>query len=233
VIQLGEERERVFLGGGLGIDNRKRLKLLDRAELEESLGFELGLKSLLINFHPVTLESENAVAQMSELLASLAELKDTRLIITMPNSDTNGRELRKMINQFITKYPNAHAYSSLGQLRYLSCVAHVDGVVGNSSSGLLEVPSFKKGTINIGVRQKGRLQASSVINCEANQASISDALIRLYSDSFRGVVGQTKNPYGDGGASEKVVTELKNFEIKKPFMKKFYDLSILDPENSE
>lgn len=233
VIQLGEQPERVFLVGGLGIDNIKRLKLLDKAELEKSLGFELGVKSLLINFHPVTLESENAVAQMSELLAALAELEDTHLIITMPNSDTNGRELKKMINQFITKYPNSHAYSSLGQLRYLSCVAHVDGVVGNSSSGLLEVPSFKKGTINIGVRQKGRLQASSVINCEANRASISDALNRLYSDSFKDVVGQTKNPYGEGGASEKVVTELKNFEIKRPLMKKFYDLSKLGLENSE
>jgi len=156
VIQLGEQPERVFLVGGLGIDNIKRLKLLDRAELEASIDFQLGAKNLLITFHPVTLETSTAEDQMAELLAALAELKDTQLIFTMPNADTDGRALIKMVQQFVAEHPNARAYTSLGQLRYLSCAAQVDGVVGNSSSGLAEVPSFKKGTINIGDRQRGR-----------------------------------------------------------------------------
>lgn len=225
VIQLGEQPERVFLVGGLGIDNIQRLKLLNRSELEASLGFKLGPKSLLINFHPVTLEAANAATQIRELLAALAELVDTQLIITMPNADTNGRAVKMMINQFVAEHPNAHAYSSLGQLRYLSCVAQVDGVVGNSSSGLLEVPSFKKGTINIGVRQRGRLQASSVINCDPSRQSIANALSRLYSTDFKAGLIQVDNPYGEGGASKKVVNILKNYDIRGLINKDFHDLS--------
>ena len=160
VIQLGEQPDHVFLVGGLGIDNIKRLPLLDRATLEASLDFKLGYKNLLITFHPVTLETATAASQMEELLAALAELKDTQLIFTLPNADTDGRALIKMVEQFVVQHPNARAYTSLGQLRYLSCIAQVDGVVGNSSSGLAEVPSFKKGTINIGDRQRGRFGAT-------------------------------------------------------------------------
>jgi GDP/UDP-N,N'-diacetylbacillosamine 2-epimerase (hydrolysing) len=134
VIQLGEQPDRVFLVGGLGIDNIKRLKLLNRAELESSLDFKLGQKNLLVTFHPVTLETATAADQMKELLAALAELPDTQLIFTMPNADTDGRALIKMVERFAAQHSNARAYTSLGQLRYLSCIAHVDGVVGNSSS---------------------------------------------------------------------------------------------------
>jgi GDP/UDP-N,N'-diacetylbacillosamine 2-epimerase (hydrolysing) len=165
VIQLGEQPEHVFLVGGLGIDNIKRLKLLGRNSLEADLGFKFGKKNLLITFHPVTLENSSAVTQMEALLAALVQLEDTQLIFTMPNADTDGRTLIKMVEQFASQHANAHAFTSLGQLRYLSCIAQVDGVVGNSSSGLAEVPSFKKGTINIGDRQRGRLQATSIINC--------------------------------------------------------------------
>ena len=185
VIQLGEQPDRVFLVGGLGIDNIKRLQLLDRSALEASLDFKLGPKNLLITFHPVTLETGTAEKQMEELLAALAALKDTELIFTLPNADTDGRVLIKMVEQFVAQHSNARAYTSLRQLRYLSCVAQVDGVVGNSSSGLAEVPSFKKGTINIGDRQRGRLQAKSVINCEATRESIASALGQLYSTDFQ------------------------------------------------
>lgn len=224
VIQLGEQPERVFLVGGLGIDNIKRLKLLDRAELEASLDFKLGQKNLLITFHPVTLEKATAADQMAELLAALAELKDTRLIFTLPNADTDGRVLIKMVEQFVAQHHNARAYTSLGQLRYLSCIAHVDGVVGNSSSGLLEVPSFKKGTINIGDRQRGRMQAASVINCEPARQSISAALGWLYNPKFKASLSQVRNPYGEGGASEKVVETIKQCEIDCIAKKAFYDL---------
>jgi GDP/UDP-N,N'-diacetylbacillosamine 2-epimerase (hydrolysing) len=224
VIQLGESPERVFLVGGLGIDNIKKLALLDRSELEKTLGFKLVAKNLLITFHPVTLEKATADDQMQTLLTALAELKDTHLIFTLPNADTDGRSLIKMVEQFVAKHPNASAYTSLGQLRYLSCIAQVDGVVGNSSSGLTEVPIFKKGTLNIGDRQRGRLQANSVINCEPTLESIRVALDQLYSSEFQASLKSVKNPYGEGGASEKIVDTLKYYDLSTLLKKKFHDL---------
>lgn len=225
VIQLGEQPDRVFLVGGLGIDNVKRLQLLDRDALEDSLDFKLGRKNLLVTFHPVTLETATAADQMKELLAALADLQDTHLIITLPNADTDGRTLIKMVEKFVAQHPNARAYTSLGQLRYLSCVAYVDGVVGNSSSGLAEVPSFKKGTINIGDRQRGRLQAASIINCEPNREGISAALGKLYSTDFQECLSRVINPYGDGGASEAIISEVKSVTLDGLLKKRFYDLS--------
>ena len=226
VIQLGEQPDRVFLVGGLGIDNIKRLQLLDRTTLEASLDFKLGVKNLLITFHPVTLETTTAASQMQELLAALAQLKDTQLIFTLPNADTDGRTLIEMVQNFVKQHINARAYTSLGQLRYLSCIAQVDGVLGNSSSGLAEVPSFKKGTINIGDRQRGRLQADSVINCEPTQRSIASALTQLYSPDFQARLHKVTNPYGEGGASTKVVNTLKCYPVEGIVKKFFYDLPI-------
>ncbi len=229
VIQLGENPERVFLVGGLGIDNIKRLKLLDRSEIETSLDFKFGQNSLLITFHPVTLETATAADQMSELLAALAGLKDTQLIFTLPNADTGSRELIRMVEQFAAGHPNARAFTSLGHLRYLSCVAQVDGVIGNSSSGLLEVPSFKKGTINIGDRQRGRLQAASVINCRPSRLDIASALEQLYSTEFQAGLSQARNPYGEGGASDKVVETIRHYASLDGIAKKeFYELPMRD-----
>ena len=224
VIQLGEQPERVFLVGGLGVDAIKHTALLDRKALEVSLDFRLGIKNLLITFHPVTLEMSTAADQMTELLVALAELNDTHLIFTLPNADTGGRVLINMVQQFVALHPNTRAYTSLGQLRYLSCMAHVDGVVGNSSSGLAEAPSFSKGTINIGDRQRGRLQATSVINCEPTRQSIAAALERLYSANFQASLGQVRNLYGEGGASEKVIEIVKHYAIEGIAKKVFYDL---------
>jgi GDP/UDP-N,N'-diacetylbacillosamine 2-epimerase (hydrolysing) len=223
VIQLGEQPERVFLVGGLGIDNIKRLQRLDRSSLEASLDFKLGPKNLLITFHPVTLETDTAEKQMEELLAALAALKDTQLIFTMPNADTDGRTLINMVEKFVAQHPNARAYTSLGQLRYLSCIAQVDGVVGNSSSGLAEVPSFKKGTINIGDRQRGRLQAESVISCAPTCESIAAALTQLYSTDFQSSLRQVINPYGEGGASEAIISTIKAVSLDGLLKKRFYD----------
>jgi GDP/UDP-N,N'-diacetylbacillosamine 2-epimerase (hydrolysing) len=226
VIQLGEDPNRVFLVGGLGLDSIKRLELLGREELETSLDFKLGPKNLLITFHPATLETSSAESQMTELLEALAVLKETQLIFTLPNADTDGRALIKMIQEFVTHHSNARAYSSLGQLRYLSCIAHVDAVVGNSSSGLLEAPSFKKGTIDIGSRQCGRLQAKSIIHCEPVRESITNALIKLYSREFQDGLNYVVNPYGDGGASEKILKILKLYPPVDLVKKIFYDLYI-------
>ena len=224
VIQLGEQPDRVLLVGGLGADNISRLKLLDREALQQSLGFELGQKSLLVCFHPATLETNTAAQQMAELLAALAELRNTQLVFTMPNADTDGRVLVQLIEQFVAQHANTRAYTSLGQLRYLSCMAHVDGVVGNSSSGLLEAPSFQKGTINIGDRQRGRLQAASVINCEPTRHSITAALVRLYSKEFQASLSKVRSPYGEGGASAAIVAKVKAVSLGTLHKKQFYKM---------
>lgn len=225
VIQLGEDPEHVFLVGGLGVDSIKCTKLLSREELEGSLGFKLGRRSLLITFHPPTLGCTNPEDQMREMFAALEELVDTQLIFTMPNADTGGRALTKLAGQFVAQHKNAHACISLGQQRYLSCIAHVDGVLGNSSSGLLEAPSFKKGTVNIGDRQRGRLKARSVIDCEPERKSIRSALQTLYSDRFQSTLESTSNPYGEGGASDKIVQTIKACKLDGLKRKRFYDLS--------
>lgn len=229
VIQLGEQPDRVFLVGGLGIDNINRLKLLDQTGLESSLNIKLGQRNLLITFHPVTLEITSAADQMAELLAALDELQDTQLIFTLPNADTEGRALIRMVEEFVAQHANAHAYTSLGQLRYLSCIAHVDGVVGNSSSGLIEVPCFRKGTINIGDRQRGRLRAASVIDCLPTRQSIGAALERLYSADFQASLRQVRNPYSEGGASDKIVEVIKNYPLDGIVKKTFYDLPVSWP----
>lgn len=226
VIQLGEQPEHVFLVGGLGIDNILRLKLLDRKELENTLDFKFQARNLLVTFHPVTLENNTSAVQMEELLAALSELPDTGLIFTMPNADTDGRALFQLIEDFCAHHPHSKAYTSLGQLRYLSCIKHVDGVVGNSSSGLAEVPSFKKCTINIGDRQRGRLCASSVIDCVPERSSIRTALARLYSEDFQRQLPSVVNPYGEGGASEAVVKILEQYPLDGLLKKRFYDLPV-------
>ena len=223
VIQLGEQPDQVFLVGGLGADNISRLKLLDREALQQSLGFELGQKSLLVCFHPATLETNTAAQQMAELLAALAELRNTQLVFTMPNADTDGRVLVQLIEHFVGQHANTRAYTSLGQLRYLSSMAHVDGVVGNSSSGLLEAPSFQKGTINIGDRQRGRLQAASVINCEPTRQSITSALGHLYSANFQSGLSKVISPFGEGGASNAIVAKIKSIPLSGVLKKRFYD----------
>lgn len=225
VIQLGEDPGRVFLVGGLGVDKIKKLNLLGREALETALGFKLGDKNLLITFHPATLENSPSGQQMQELLCALETTEDTHLIFTMPNADTGGRAVIAMIEKFVANRPNARAYSSLGDLRYLSCIRHVDGVVGNSSSGLTEVPSFGKGTVNIGDRQRGRLKAASVIDCKPDREAIGAALRQLYSPAFRGTLAAVRNPYGDGGASEKIVRLLKDQPLEYILKKSFHDFA--------
>lgn len=225
VIQLGEQPERVFLVGGLGLDNFKKLKLLDRPALEDSLGFKLGERNLLVTFHPVTLEDAKPADQMTELLVALEELDDTHLIFTMPNADTGGRVLAEMIEQYVASHANAHAFTSLGQLRYLSCIRHVDGLVGNSSSGLTEAPSFGKGTVNVGDRQRGRLKAVSVIDCGPDRKSVSSALNQLFSPEFQVKLKAIRNPYGEGGASEKIVKVLHVLPLEGLLKKSFNDIS--------
>lgn len=223
VIQLGEQPERVFNVGGLGVDSVHRAALLSKKDVERDLGISFATHNLMITFHPATLDDGDSTSQMSELLAALDEFPNTRLIFTMPNADTSGRELIRQTEQFVESHPNASAFTSLGQLRYLSCLQFVDGVVGNSSSGLTETPSFRKGTVNIGGRQRGRLKADSVIDCVPVRAAITAAIRRMYSLPFQQQLHTVRNPYGEGGASEKIVRIIQDEPLESIVKKTFYD----------
>jgi len=224
VIQLGENPSTVHLVGGLGVDAIKDLKLLNKDEIEETLGIKFAGKSLLVTFHPSTLENESPGVQIRELLASLSNRSDTTLIFTMPNADTGGFEIMEQIKDFVDKNDNAYSYESLGQLIYLSCMAIVDGVVGNSSSGILEAPTLKVGTVNIGYRQLGRIQSESIINALVNKESIDKALIKLFSSEFKSTLSDCRSPFGEGGASRKILRVLRDFKLEKNLQKFFYDL---------
>ena len=224
VIQLGEQPNRVFNVGGLGVDRIKNTKLLNKKEIEKILNFKFANKNLLVTFHPVTLEKNNEESHFKQLLLALKLLKDTNIIFTLPNADKNGQIIIKLIKNFVRKNSNAKSFSSLGQLNYLSCIQFIDGVIGNSSSGLLEVPTFKKGTINIGERQKGRTQASSIINCKPERRSIELAIKKLYSKKFKLQLRKTINPYGNGGATKKIIKAIKNFNFDGILKKEFYNL---------
>ena len=230
VIQLGEEPNRVFNVGAMGIENIKRLKLLSKEEFEKSINFKLNKKNILVTFHPVTLENATAKEQFSELLSAIDELDDTNIIFTKANADTDGRIINKMIDEYVAKNKNkAIAFTSLGQLRYLSALQFVDAVVGNSSSGILEAPSFKIGTINIGDRQKGRIKAKSVIDCEPKKESIQKAFAKLYSSEFQDMLKNVKNPYEqDGFPSKKIIKILKNTDVKNLIKKRFYDIKVIN-----
>lgn len=225
VIQLGENPSRVFNVGGMGIENIKRLKLLSKVEFEKSIDFKLNKKNILVTFHPVTLENSTAKEQFQQLLNAIDKLEDTNIIFTKANSDTDGRIINSMIDGYVGKNSQKSVcFTSLGQLRYLSALQYVDAMVGNSSSGLAEAPSFKIGTINIGDRQKGRIKASSVIDCEASETSIQKAFSKLYSKEFQESLKTTINPYGDGRASKKIIEVIKNTNLDDILKKSFYDL---------
>ena len=225
VIQLGEDPQRVHLVGGMGVDGIKNAILLSKSDFEKEIGFNLGKKNLLVTYHPVTLENKKSKEDFNELLKCLDQLKNTNIIFTLANSDTHGRVINSMIYSFVDDHPTASkAFTSMGQKNYLSALKYVDAVVGNSSSGLLEAPTFKIGTINIGDRQKGRLKAHSVIDCVPTEASITSAIEKLYSTGFQTKLKTVKNPYGDGDASDKIIEILTSNKIPIQIKKQFYDL---------
>ena len=227
IIQLGEDPSRVFNVGGPGIENIKKLNLLNKDEFEKSIKFKLAKKNILITFHPVTLENSSAREQFNELLNALDELEETNFIFTKANSDTDGDVINKMIDEYVSENPQkAVAFASLGQLRYLSAIKFVDIVLGNSSSALLEVPSFKKATINIGDRQKGRARASSVIDVRPVKEEILAAIKRAFSKEFEQTLKDTINPYDGGNPSKKMVKILKEIKLEGILKKKFYDIGI-------
>ncbi len=227
VIQLGEHPDRVFNVGSIGVDNIKNLSLLSREEFEKSINFKLGKRNLLITFHSVTLEKSTAKKQFENLLKVLDEQMDTHLIFTKANADIDGRLINKMIDDYVAlNYDKAIVFTSLGQLRYFSAMKHVDGVVGNSSSGLIEAPSFKIGTVNIGDRQGGRINAESVINCSPSIVDIQFAFRKLFSQSFNKQLQQVVNPYGNGESLSKILDVIRSYPLKYILKKKFYDIDL-------
>lgn len=225
VIQLGEIPERVFNVGGLGIENINRLELLNKNDFEKSIGFKLGEKNILVTFHPVTLENKSAEFQFKELLKAMDDI-DFKMIFTKPNADTDGRIISKLIDDYVKANPDkACSFISLGQLRYLSALKYIDVVIGNSSSGLAEAPSFKIATINVGDRQKGRLKAESVIDCEPEHKSITRAIKKAFSAEFREKLKSIKNPYGEGNPSSEIIKIIKQYNYKDILKKSFYNVS--------
>ena len=217
VIQLGENPNRVFNVGSLAVENMKHIKLLSKDELEKSLNFKLNKKNLLVTFHPVTLEG-NERAQFSELLAAFDELKNTNIIITCPNSDSGNDEIFALINSYKKTHKNVSVHSSLGMRRYFSCMRFVDIIVGNSSSGIYEAPSFKKPTINIGSRQNGRVQADSIINCKPFKNDILNAINAAYKKDC----STTTNPYEKQGTMQNIKNIIKNYDLNHIIKKEFY-----------
>ena len=221
VIQLGESPETVFNTGAIGLDNIKKLPLLNKEDFENSIGRNLSKKNFLITFHPATLENKSAGEQFQQLLMALDRLEDAFLIFTKPNSDKDGRIIIQMIDEYVNQHHSkAIAFTSLGQLRYLSAIPYMNAVVGNSSSGIIEVPMFNVPTVNIGDRQKGRITGPSIFNCQPNEKDITAAINKaLAFDKTQ----KWEHPYGNGNASEKILEIIKKTE-KIDLKKKFYDL---------
>jgi UDP-hydrolysing UDP-N-acetyl-D-glucosamine 2-epimerase len=221
VRQLGEQPGCIFNVGSPALDQIRRLKLLTREELEREIGFTLRDRNVLVTFHPTTLNTRPPANQFRELLNALESLGErVGLLFTKPNADTDGRQLIEMTDQFVAERANRKAFTSLGQLRYLSLVQHVDAVVGNSSSGIYEVPSFRKPTVNIGDRQRGRLRAASVLDCEVDSA----AILRMVKRAFELDCSKAVNPFGDGHSAERIVQQLKEVaDFPRLLQKSFFD----------
>jgi len=225
VIQLGEQPERTFNVGAIGIDSIANLELMTKSEFESSINFKLNKLNVLITFHPVTLENNTSEAQFNDLLSALDELKDVTLIFTKPNSDKDGTIISNQINTYVANHSEkAIAFTSLGQKRYLSALQYMDVVIGNSSSGIIEVPLFKIPTINIGDRQKGRLMPKSVINCLPIATEISKALKIALSSEFLESISNLKSDYGNGTATNQIMAILKSKPLPN-IKKSFFDLN--------
>jgi GDP/UDP-N,N'-diacetylbacillosamine 2-epimerase (hydrolysing) len=224
VIQMGEIPSNTFNFGGLGVDALQSFNFLSQEEVEKKLEKKFGEKNLLVTYHPETISKKSASEQIQILLDALSVKKDINLIFTGVNADPGSGEIARAINQFVQSNSNAKYYPSLGQSLYLSTLLYCDGVVGNSSSGILEVPALKKATINIGNRQLGREMAESVFNCELDSGSIAKSIDEIYSENFKVILSKVSNPYGRGGASLKIFEEIKKSDLSNLVVKSFHDL---------
>lgn len=226
VIQMGESPDRVYNVGAIGLDNIFSMDLLSKQELSQVLDFPLDLYFALITFHPATLENAEPEDQFRELLKALDSFPNLNLIFTYPNSDAGGRRLIPLIKSYVEENSQrAKATENLGQLRYLSAMKHASVVLGNSSSGILEAPSFGVPSINIGDRQKGRIRSDLVIDVKADAFEISSAIQKAVYSDFRTLNSRSENPYWNGGASNKILDHLiKDLPLECP-VKHFFNFS--------
>ena len=225
VIQLGEQPQNVYHVGALGVENVRSVSLLDRKTLEDAIQFTFRSPAVMVTYHPVTLENKTAGEQFENLLHVIDRHKELQIIFTKANADPDGRVVNRMIDDYVEKnHTRCAAFTSLGQLRYLSALQFCDAVAGNSSSGIIEVPSFGIPTVDIGDRQRGRVSAESVINCRNEEADIERALAQALSSEFRSQIRDMKNPYEGSHTSQRIVEVIeealnRGIELKK----KFYD----------
>ena len=225
VIQLGEQPDRVFYVGAPGVENIKKFPLMSKSEIEAEIKFKLDENTILVTYHPVTLGKHTAEKDINEFIGALEERKDLRVFFTMPNSDTGSQAIVDAINEFVANNSDrAIAYKSLGIKRYLSVMKYVGAVVGNSSSGLLEVPSFGIPTLNIGDRQKGRMAADSVYNCETDKESILKGLNVIMSPAFKKKADETHNPYEKANTAEEIIKVINKYPLEELKQIHFYDL---------
>jgi len=227
VIQLGEHPKRVFNVGALGIDNIKNMKLFSLKELEKSISFKLDNPFFVVTFHPVTLEKDSSVNQIKEVLKAIDFFKYFKIIITKPNADNEGRSIIKLIDDYVeNNKERVKVFTSLGQLRYLSTLKHAEMVIGNSSSGIIEMPFFKKPTINIGNRQKGRIFTDSIIQCNPEKDSIVKAIKKGLEKDFKVKCRKNKNLYGNGNTARKIKNILLKQELDNLIHKEFYNIKV-------
>jgi UDP-hydrolysing UDP-N-acetyl-D-glucosamine 2-epimerase len=226
VVQLGEEPERVFNVGALGIDNVRSINLLSKGQLQKKLEFQFYSRNLLVTFHPVTRKNDPRARDFRELLVALDDFSDTGIIFTMPNADPYGRVIIDLIKEYVGKHPgNTAAFTSLGKRLYLSTLKHVDAVVGNSSSGIIEAPALRIPTVNIGERQDGRVRPHSVLDCAPRRRDIRMTLEKACSKEFRKTIVGMQTPYGEGHAARTAVQILGSLDVERLMpRKRFYDI---------
>lgn len=225
VIQLGEDPTRVFNFGSIGIENILKMPLLSKEELECSLNFKVDKKTLLVTYHPVTLSESNMIEDITSLIEAIDELEDYKVIFTMPNSDTGGRVISDTILTYVQNNPEkACCFKSLGVKRYLSAMQYVGAVVGNSSSGVVETPSFHIPTLNIGNRQQGRVASESVYNCDVTKDAILRGLNHIFTSEFQAIVNQAKNPYEKPNIVKNIFDILATYPLDCLIQKRFRDL---------
>jgi UDP-N-acetylglucosamine 2-epimerase (non-hydrolysing)/GDP/UDP-N,N'-diacetylbacillosamine 2-epimerase (hydrolysing) len=225
VIQLGERPETVYHVGAIGIDNIMKLPLLSREELERSLQFDLGDQYFVVTYHPVTLEASGPTRAFQQLIDALDAYPESKVIITKPNADPLSKEIISLIDRYADEHRDrVLAVTSLGQLRYLSAVKHCDAVIGNSSSGIIEVPALKKPTVNIGDRQKGRAMGPTIIDVSEDRDAIIMGIELALSERFQKIVQESESIYGNGDVSRKIKDVIKTYPLEGILMKSFYDL---------
>lgn len=225
IIQLGEQPDHVFYTGAVGVENVKRLPLMSKEDIEKEIDFKIDENTILVTYHPVTLGNRTAKDDIDDFISALEERKDLRIIFTMPNSDTGSQFIVEAVNRFVNRnIDRAKTFKSLGVVRYLSVMKQVAAVVGNSSSGIIEVPSFGIPTLNIGDRQKGRIQAESIYNCLPNKESVLNGLDKVLSKEFRELASKVHNPYEKANTTEEIFKVISTYPLEQLNQKHFYDI---------